>query len=263
MKFRNIAKSLRHSCTNPFRNVTYVGVHASFSEVRQAYRITSYHTKSTLRKEELDAKTVAANFRSGVELALGPRQNFFKKVVQEVRPKGQAISVLDIGAGSRPILLYQTLGTSLIRWSLNDTPEIMRIIRQNYNFLNVEFEPNLLNLSKVFDLAYLGSSLQYFENWEEILWKISINTRKHLVISDTPFGSIDTFACAQVNVWPRILCRWVFNIVEVQTLMTKFGFELIHQEKMPGERRFHNYPLSYQEIDHWNLLFSRTHSIKL
>ena len=79
-----------------------------------------------------------------------------------------------------------------------------------------------------------------------------------IVISDTPMGNIDTFACAQINMPGIVIPRWVFNQNEIDLILKSGGYELIHESgNYYPFHNFNNYPSNYQGIAHKNIIFMR------
>lgn len=102
---------------------------------------------------------------------------------------------------------------------------------------------------------YFGSSLQYFENYRNILIEtISLNP-DYIVITDTPMGSMNTFVCAQVNMKDIVIPRLVFGLEELLEFFKSEGFDLIHKSYMYYPfHNFDNYNPPYSNSLHTNLI---------
>jgi len=243
---------------NPYRGLTYHGVYRDFEHVRNNIKTTTYYSKSHLASAERDAERVSQIFFNGGRLNCSARQDFFWSNIPKYA-KGKYLNVLDVGSSVRPIAVYGNQSKiQNLSFSLNDTTQILPILEKYFKRFPFLLEPDVLDLNGTYDCIYFGSSLQYFENYREVLSAIAKVSRQCVIISDTPFGDIDTFACAQVNTYPTIIPRWVFSREEIISFFMRYGFSLVHEKLMPGESRFLNYPQKFHSIHHTNLVFSRS-----
>jgi putative methyltransferase (TIGR04325 family) len=243
---------------NPYTGLTYHGVWRDFQGVRNNIKTTPYYSKKQLVSQERDAQRVSDIFLNGGRLNCGARQDFFWSNIPKYA-KGKSLNVLDVGSGVRPVSVYGNQSTlQNLSFSLNDTVEILPLLEKYFKPLGFQLQFNLLDLNDTWDCIYFGSSLQYFENWQKVLSETTKACKGLVIISDTPFGEIQTFACAQVNTYPIIIPRWIFSKKEITSFFVRQGFSLIHEELMPGVSRFSNYPQDYSSIHHTGLVFSRT-----
>lgn len=243
---------------NPYRGLTYHGVYRDFEDVSNNIKTTTYYSKSHLVSAERDAQRVSEIFFHGGRLNSGARQDFFWSNIPKLA-KGKSLNVLDVGSSVRPIAVYgNQREIQNLSFTLNDTAEILPILEKYFKRFSFQLEPDVLDLNDTYDCIYFGSSLQYFENYRDVLIAITKNAKGCVIISDTPFGEIDTFACAQVNTYPTIIPRWIFSKEEIISLFVRQSFSLVHEKSMPGENRFLNFPQEYHSIHHKGLVFSRT-----
>ena len=114
------------------------------------------------------------------------------------------------------------------------------------------------------DIVHINSSLQYLENWEDYLYKMSDYKPSYFLFTDLSAGNIPTYATVQ-NYYGSKIPYWFFNINEIKRLMKKMKFRLLF--KSVYERNFfgkkqgslqRNFPLKYQLGNACNLLFHKS-----
>lgn len=101
--------------------------------------------------------------------------------------------VVDIGGGSNPIYSYIEKATNIKAKSIVfDTQKLVRIIK---NKIPKKFKSNVKYISslnelklKYVDIVYFNSSMQYLENYEQMLKKLIKLNPKFVLISYTPFN---------------------------------------------------------------------------
>lgn len=98
-----------------------------------------------------------------------------------------SVSVLDWGGG---VGLYRLLSKVLfpelnVEYSCFDTPILCSLGRELMPDATF-YENSTQALGKNYDLIIASSSLQYFENWQEILEKLAKSSRKYLYIARLP-----------------------------------------------------------------------------
>lgn len=73
-------------------------------------------------------------------------------------------------------------------------------IKKKFGNLNIRCIKNLKNISnKKFDVLNFGSSLQYLDNFEEIIKSIKFKSNSKIIISATPITFLKTYISKQTN----------------------------------------------------------------
>jgi putative methyltransferase (TIGR04325 family) len=136
------------------------------------------------------------------------------------------IHILDIGSGwigiGRTIEL--TVTNTHAKVTNYDLPVYSKISQLNpKNIPNLNFIEKIEDAKNV-DLAYFGSSIQYFSDWQSILRAVAELNPRYIVISDSTFTNSKTFCTLQKNVSKRVIPRWIFQEEEMSTLMKQIGY---------------------------------------
>ena len=101
--------------------------------------------------------------------------------------------VIDIGGGSNPIYSYIEKATNIkTKCLVLDTQKLVKIIK---NKLPKKFKSDIRYISslneiklKSVDIVYFNSSIQYLENYEQMIKKLIKLNPKFILISYTPFN---------------------------------------------------------------------------
>lgn len=186
------------------------------------------------------------------------RYNFFSSFVSGL-PLND-IAILDIGGGYGETYLHLKQATKKnFQYRVFDLPfTISQSMEEFLEFKEIKFCESLDEVDIVPNVVYFGSSLQYFNDYKKVLSQAMSYQPHFIVISDTPMGDIDTFACAQVNMPGIVIPRWVFNQNEITLILESGGYELIHDSaNYYPFHNFNNYPLNYQGIAHKNIIMMK------
>lgn len=242
--------------------ITYEGIFDSFEAVIRSYgNQPDYSTDldRALSKEKLH--TLISDYNSRIDLFpnwSSCRFNFFSSFISGLEFK--EIKVLDIGGGYGETYLYLKQATSKVfeyrifelDFTVDESENEFR------DFSEISFLCSIKDLEFSPDIVYFGSSLQYFNDYKNILLTAVGFQPRFIIISDTPMGDIETFTCAQVNMPGIVIPRWVFSKSEIFNLLESTGYEVIHDSaNYYPFHNFNNYPSSYQKITHKNIIFRR------
>lgn len=171
------------------------------------------------------------------------------------------IRILDIGGGYGETYLHLKQATKKnFQYRVFELPfTISQSMAEFLEFKEIKFCESLDEVDIVPHVVYFGSSLQYFSDYKKMLREVMSYQPTFIVISDTPMGNIDTFACAQVNMPGIVIPRWVFDQNEIDLILKSGGYEIIHESgNYYPFHNFNNYPLNYQGITHKNIIFKRS-----
>jgi len=172
--------------------------------------------------------------------------------------------ILDIGAGSLSLYAYLKENLKPLNYFYFDQPSFLtanKEIKSQLKLSNLEILENINNLKNDLDLVYFGSSLQYFQDYREIMKKI-FNNGKFILISLTPFfensGKKDIIV-KQINMHPVIYYHYIFNIDEFINFMKKNNYILIKKNKNTKIKfiNFKNFKSDYKNLFMYDLIFER------
>lgn len=85
-------------------------------------------------------------------------------------------------------------------------------------------------LNEKFDIVHLGSSMQYVENWQELINDFYKMKPRYLIFADLPAGDIETFVTNQNFNGTKIPVRF-WNVAEFISETEKFGFKLLMKSR--------------------------------
>jgi len=241
--------------------VTYEGQFRSFEEVRAAYAdFTNYHSPASALDEAEAALRKKKCFEDGrwpEDSQALTRLNFLPTLLT-VHP-GKTISVLDVGGGYGEafLSLKAALPARDLRVTVVELPATVERAAEVFSDdPGIRFFDRIPEGNEKFDAVHFGSSLQYFENYREILDRVIALNPGLIVISDTTMGEAETFVAAQVNMAGRAIPRLVFNRAEVTGHIVSQGFDLLHvSANFSGGLDFANYEPPISATAHWNLVF--------
>lgn len=93
----------------------------------------------------------------------------------------------------------------------------------------VFFHRKMPNIGGV-DIVYIGSSLQYVDEWKKKLAQLASYEPRYFLFDDLHAGVIPTFVTLQKYYSSKIPC-WFFNSDEVVSTMKKLNFDLVFKSK--------------------------------
>ena len=241
---------------------TYEGVFDSFETVIKSYGNQPQYSTELARTQSLqNLRMLISLYDSKTDFTPGwssVRFNFISSFVSSL--EFNVIGILDIGGGYGETYLHLKQTTKKkFQYRVFELPFTINQSKPEFlEFKEIKFCDSIDDVDIVPHVVYFGSSLQYFNDYKKILSQAMSYQPHFIVISDTPMGNIDTFACAQVNMPGIIIPRWVFSRNEINLILKSGGYELVHDSSnyFPFHN-FNNYPLNYHNIEHKNIIFMR------
>lgn len=247
---------------NPSAPITYQGVYSSFKAVKDRYSLVDvYHTPAS----SLDSYSSAVKSLSRYKNNDFPydgwsliRHNFLPTFISGIPER--EIKILDVGGAYCDA--YFSASYSCPEKEIRSTNvELSEIVRRGsglfHDVHNVELVTEIPNTNNTkFNILNFGSSLQYFENFRDMLNDLFRLNIKYIVISDTPMGYFKTFICAQVNMEGNVIPRLVFDIDELRSLFVESNYRLVHKSvNYYPFHNFDNYQMPHSSARHMNLIF--------
>ena len=208
---------------------TFFGEFSSFKEAERKSRIRSNYSSDQEILENYNQ--ISKNENTGKHLYLieakrysVQRFNFLPTFLAGMNL--EKIHILDIGSGLIGIgrTIELTVTNSHAKVTNYDLPSYAKIAQLNpKNIPNLNFIGKIEDAKDV-DLAYFGSSIQYFNDWQLILQAVTELNPRYIVITDTTFTNSKTFCTLQKNLNKRVIPRWIFQEEQMTTLMKQFGY---------------------------------------
>lgn len=171
------------------------------------------------------------------------------------------ISVLDFGGGMG--IAYVHIVSSLVNCRSVTYHVIEREGVCEAAARLFEKDKNIHFLSKIpsdlpnLDIVYMSSALQYVEDYQSLLKKLTSLGAKYFLFVKLSAGDFPTYATAQQNVPGTTLPYWFINAGEIIEIMAACGYSLIHKSALEQEYDQNNFPAEYRLGRACNLLFSR------
>ncbi len=171
------------------------------------------------------------------------------------------ISVLDFGGGMG--IAYSQLASSLVNCRSITYHVVEREAvceagaRLFENDKNINFLPQIPSVSPKLDIVYMSSALQYVEDYQGLLKKLTKLGSRYFFFVKLSAGDFPTYATAQQNVPGTTLPYWFINAGEIIEIMAASGYSLIYKSALEQEYDQDNFPDEYRLGRACNLLFSR------
>ena len=241
---------------------TYTGKYDSFEEVLMGVPLsTRYNSTDSLEYSLVAAREKFERFKSGYPPSLNwdnSRLNLFPAFLITMNFENK-IRVLDIGGGLGVSFLDLKFSNPEIKteYTVYELPEIVQLGKEFSNtYKELNFCSDFPKKSESYDVILFGSSLQYFENYQEIIESTCALKPTYIILTDHPMGVVSSFICAQVNMKDRVIPRYVFNLNEIILLFEEKNYKLIHKSvNFYPFHNFSNYEGDYQKTLHYNIVF--------
>jgi putative methyltransferase (TIGR04325 family) len=143
----------------------------------------------------------------------------------------KGVKILDFGGGIG-FLYYQVLNglphTENFEFHIIEIDALCELGKQYFeDEQHIFFHPSLPREEGLtFDIIHMGSSLHYYEEWEDLLSRLCRYQPRYFLFTDLPAGDIPTFATVQ-NYYTSKIPVWFFNIDEVINAMKRENYFLI------------------------------------
>ena len=172
--------------------------------------------------------------------------------------------LLDVGAGSLSLFAFLEKKLKKLEYLYFDQPLFSSInekIILKFNLSNLKILKNLDNLDNDIELIYFGSSLQYFNNYKDILFKI-FNKSKFILISLTPFFENfdkNNLIVKQINMHPTIYYHYIFDIEKFINFMQENNYLLVKKNRNSKIKfiNFKNFKKEYKHLFMYDLMFEK------
>lgn len=196
---------------------------------------------------------------------LKQRSTHLPVVVAMILGGTSKVRVLDFGGGLG--IGFMTLVESIcphlsrVEYTILEVPEVC----ESGNKLHegtINYTSSMSGLDG-FDLVHAASSLQYIENWHELIEIFASLDPKYILLSDVFAGNIKTYATLQ-NYYGSKIPHWFLNLDDLLKVIERCGYELIYKGQASSRRLgvedllpMNNFPKNFQLNQSLNLLFKK------
>ncbi len=181
--------------------------------------------------------------------------------------KKDKVSFLDFGGEKIDFFLnlqknFENLEYFL--FNLKPINDIFKKIKSQYNYKNLHIVENIKEIyEKDFEFVNFGSSIQYINNYENILNNLSTNNKftffsgTHLYDSDSEKFSKDLIV-KQINILPYVNYLYFLNRKNFFKIFTDKKFRLVFEEKNLTDRiRYKNFRHFLNDVTYSDFLFKK------
>ena len=177
------------------------------------------------------------------------------------------LNILDIGGEKIDFYLSLKENFKNVRYFLHNQKSItnsFHMIKSEFDYKNFYIVDELNEiLTENFDFVNFGSCIQYFDNYEEVLKKITKNS-KYIFFSGTHLydSSNEIFkkniVVKQVNVLPQINYLFFFNRKNFFKIFFDNGYDLLFEKQnLTDKVNYDNFNNFLENIQYSDFLFSK------
>jgi putative methyltransferase (TIGR04325 family) len=186
---------------------------------------------------------------------------FLPLLATMVLEKNKKLNVLDLGGGMGVgfISLLSCVGEiKNLNYFIIETPAMCEFGTQIFQADNrVQFLTDFPDKLNDIDVVYINSSLQYFENYADILNRLAGYKPEYFLFIKFSAGEIPTYATEQINLRNTTCAYWFFSVDEIVACMQGLGYSLKYKSALDRIYNQDNFPQEYRVGKACNLLFSR------
>lgn len=236
------------------------GVYASFNEVPSCGQGFDSQKWLTRSEQELSERLEVAT-------ASGLTDSPLPIVASILGSTQKTISCLDFGGGLGHH--YLTLKESImpnidLNYTVIEGTKSCEIAEKYFTSYNdIKFIDTLPSFNLSFDIVHSSSSMQYIDDWKDLLKAFTAYTPKYFIFSDLVAGNNEAFITHQNYYESKIPYRF-FNLVEFISTVEDFGYKLIYQSNFFANTlnqyahiEMNNFPVHLRVGFAKNLIFSK------
>ena len=180
-----------------------------------------------------------------------------------IKKDDQILNFCDYGGGNLNLYNYLNRKFIKLKYFFYDQQKVVNIVKDfkiKKNLDNLFIDEEKINDS--LDIVYFGSSLQYIENYEQIINNL-LNS-KYILIAQTPFFSapkdVDKVVLKQINMHPKINYLYMINLNNFIKFMNDNNYKLKNKSlnKVTKFMNFKNFDEKYKDLDMYDLLFEKS-----
>ncbi len=239
------------------------GVYQSFQEA--GGNPDAFDSKIWIKKQKDRIYEALKNQQTGNALS---KDYPLSLVVAMLLAQRDELSVLDFGGGMGlhylEVISKAPQAEGILNYHIVDGKQsISSCPKEMKPFQKLHFHDDFHTVDEKIDIVHIGSTLQYIEDWKEILRQLNNKFNpSHFVFSDLLVGNIPTFVSHQIYYDKKIphlfvnLTQFLYfmeNVLGLRVLFkTKFIREILGQEKVFPN---HALPKEYRIDRSYNFVF--------
>ena len=176
--------------------------------------------------------------------------------------KRKKITYLDVGGDNIDLYLKLNNILNIKKYFIYNFKQIIdtfREIKKKFKLKNLHPITSINNLNDL-DLAYFGSSVQYFKNYKIFLKKIIKKKPKYIFFSGTTFFkyiiSKDKIVVKQTNILPHTVYLYFFNLHKFIYFFKMNNYKLVfYQKNKFAKVNYKNFYPLLKKIEYLDILF--------
>jgi putative methyltransferase (TIGR04325 family) len=208
-----------------------------------------------------------AKAQGPVDYALRQRNAVLPTLVATLLAGQDRVDILDFGGGlgTGYMVLMKTMPEAVgrVRYTVVEVESIAGAGREIFAGLaGPEFRNTLPNASR-FDVVHAASVLQYIEDWEGLIARLTGYGARFVSLADIFAGNFTTYVTTQRYYESRIP-HWFFNAAQFTAAVEKTGYKLLLRSECDakilgqyGPLQLDNFPPELRIAHTSNFLFSR------
>lgn len=179
----------------------------------------------------------------------------------------EEIMFLDMGADNVDFFLELNSKFRNVKYffcNLKSVNSIFEKLKNENSYKNMFIIDTIDEVSnKKFDFINFGSSIQYFENYEDVLNKVSKIGNNIFFSGTTLFETRNekynkNIIVKQINMYPDINYLYFFNKQYFYSIILKNNFKLLFEKKnLTDNINYHNFHKIFDSINYMDFLFSK------
>ncbi|MBE7423376.1 MAG: hypothetical protein POELPBGB_04148 [Bacteroidia bacterium] len=139
--------------------------------------------------------------------------------------------VLDIGGGGATTLLQVkgSLPEVSLDWTVVEREAVCAVASSVVLESGLQFTTSIPTESAA-DIAYMGSSLQYFDDWQGVLYRAASAATRFVLLEDVPAVSCASFASAQ-RYYSGSIPTWFISHDELMSQANRSGLKCVLRDR--------------------------------
>ncbi len=237
------------------------GVYDRFSEVPSSGKGYFSETLTKQALETMKKAIVKLSTDYPLPYHLEEENSFLPLVASLTNNTNGKLNILELGGGMG-IGYLAMLGClekpGDITYSIIDTPPVCEAGRELFKGdQRIQFYDDFPNDVKDIDIVFVKSALQYFEDYESVLTKLTRYNPKFIFFIKLAAGKNVTYVTAQRNLSGTVIPFLFLNIDELIKFMKSLGYDPIYKSVLDRPYNQSNFPEEYQVKKYCNILFKR------
>ncbi len=193
---------------------------------------------------------------------LEEENSYLPLVASLVRKSNDKFNILELGGGmgiGYLSMLACLENPGVLTYSIIDTPPVCEAGRALFKEDNrIQFHSDFPNDLDNVDIAFVKSSLQYFEDYESVLKKLASYNPEFIFFVKFAAGNNVTYVTAQRNLSGTVIPFLFLNLDTIREIMASLGYAPIYRSVLDRYYNQDNFSKDHQVRKYCNILFRRT-----